>query len=176
MELLEYFKDCMSEIHERVSKSIELINHGGCAIFAVELVKRMHKLGMNPSIRVYGEEEVDVSLAEQHILEYEEPMDVESWNDNGVEFVHIVVEWAGYLWDAETIESIEDAYEYGWHDYPLLAGEISFNSLKEIALQRDGWNSTYNRSQNPILYNILDDVFERLENNLGQERQELIAA
>jgi len=169
MELLEYFKDCMSEIHERVSESIERINHGGCAIFAVELVKRMHKLGMNPSIRIYGEKEVDVSLTEQHILEYEEAMDVDTWNDNGVEFIHDVVEWGGYLWDAETVESIENAYEYGWYNHPLLPGEISFDSLREIAFQRHGWNCTYDRSQNPILYNILDDVFERLENNLKKE-------
>lgn len=170
MELLEEFKTCMSEIHEEVSQNIDLINHGGCAIFAVELVKRMRKLGMNPNIRVYGEEEVDVSLAETNILEeYGNPMDVEAWNDNGVEFVHIVVEWGCYLWDAECIESIEDAYEYGWNDYPLLPGEISYNALRDIAFQRVGWNSTYDRSQNPMLYRILDNAFKRLENNLKKD-------
>jgi len=136
---------------------------GVCGVFATELIKRMFNLGITDArIRVFGSSmfnNVNVETVEQTLHANFLPTDdVNVWNENGVNFGHIIVEWRGYHFDGEFCKPLENR----WYYSKLFDGALSVDVADALAQQPKGWNRSYNRAQNPKVCAILDECFALL--------------
>lgn len=169
---LRHFKACMELVNESIRNNVYGINSGGCAFFASELAKRMRAAGIEDfSIAVFGdidEDETELVSIEEAINDMRSWDDdlncIYSWNDNGVRFSHVVVEWRGVKWDAVkpfTGKKWRGSFQYGRGSFQY-EGSFPEDSLHAIAQCSDGWNSTYDREQNDTVREILDCAFDLL--------------
>lgn len=88
-------RKCLAAIASEVSHNVNNVNRGGCGVYAVELAKRMKKLGFTDmKLRVYGFPEpnsgrlANVASVERKVFGNNPPPDnIYDWNDNGVYFL-----------------------------------------------------------------------------------------
>lgn len=162
---LRQFSACMELVNESIRNNIDSINAGGCAFFASELAQRMQAAGIEDfSIAVFGDviedesELVPIEEAINDMLSWDGDLNsIYSWNDNGIHFAHVVIEWRGIKWDA--VEPFEGTKWRGAFQYE---GEFPEDSLHAIGQCSDGWNCMYDRSQNDTVREILDCAFDLL--------------
>lgn len=148
----------MSPLILRQSPSI---NAGGCALFAIELVKRLEAAGVTGlKIRAYGASaETNATEVEQNIFGKKLPKSTWEWNANGVYFDHVVVEWNGHILDATGVKSPDDKFN-GW--YRLQPGHISVKAMTILAKNRKNWNRWFNRRRMPGVRKVMDKCFENV--------------
>lgn len=150
-----------------IANEYPTINCGGCAVFAVELNRRLMVNGITDGrLRVY-----DFSLrtnplyekitdAEAELRSYEANLgDVLNWNDAGVYFDHVVLEWNGTAWDAEGPVKFPDADE--WMGSPIHGGELAHHVVDSLASRPANWNSSFDREDIPYIQQTLDNIFTR---------------
>lgn len=159
------FLACMEIISERIQEEVYCINAGGCVFFASQLLKRMKKIGIDNAVVVaYGdqfmEDTADLHNVNNTLREsFLDPYDLDNWNENGVNFAHVVVEWDDVCWDAERPFS---ANEPNWLMWSRYNGTLDEDLVHEWGADSTGWNPSYDRSQDPIVCQILDEAFELL--------------
>lgn len=162
---VEQFKRCMIKVQERVNSEIVRMNWGGCGVFAAELCAVMQEIGITDArIRVYGYdcEGTDLNELEQHLRENGiDVSDTCNWNDCGVNFGHIVVEWADRVWDSE-ICGDDISRNNQWCGNDMYSGYISYDALVELAANPSGWNFMYAREQNPHVRKIIREGFSTI--------------
>jgi len=157
------FKACMELVNEQIRDRIPFINNGGCGVFASELIKRMYDLGIDDMYIavfgcVYDDEIPDISEVENQISNEDfDPHSIYSWNDNGIDFAHVVIEWKGVYWDA-----LEPFVTKTWNHVTRYNGNFDERILHSIAHDEAGWNDTYDRSNNDTVREILDEAFKLL--------------
>ena len=152
----------LERIADDVADNIENINCGGCAVYAVELAKRLDAIGItNYKIRTYGysgSEKTNVSTVERKVFNTNLPKYTEDWGDNGVYFSHVRLEWNGKVWDAEGATSSRKAGEWNYCYYRQ-RGHISRKAIEKLLPLQCNWNSMFNRRQVPKLKRIMDKWF-----------------
>lgn len=162
---LHQFSACMESVNQQIRDNIDSINAGGCAFFASELAKRMRAAGIKDfSVAVFGDVFEDESelIPLDAVIEDMRSYDVDlnsiyNWNDNGIYFTHVAIEWRGIKWDA-----VEPFDGNRWRGAFQYEGEFPEDSLHAIGQCSDGWNSMYDRSQNDTVREILDCAFAML--------------
>jgi hypothetical protein len=162
VEILERF---MSMVRDSLNNNgIYSINNGGCGFFASELSKIMMEFFGIPEddieVLVYDYKTVhisnidDISTIEEHMLEHGDDISsIYSWNDNGVDFAHIMLGYKEYYLDCTGIAEKED----NWCFYPLVNGSMSLYALGLLGNSAEGWNIMFDRSQIPTIKKILQD-------------------
>lgn len=161
------FKACMQLVNEQLRRKVPTINSGGCVVFASELLKRMNAAGMtNSYIAVFGDvENEDGSIPNVNAIEndmlhnFYDIHNLESWNDNGINFAHVVVEWGGTGWDALCPSSADDQK---WNFWPRYEGDFNPDVLHTISQKSRGWCRVYDRSNTTLVREILDETFDAL--------------
>ncbi len=153
----------LRELADKLNRNIKYANHGGCCVVAVELAKHLRDI-YPTKIRVstdYDEfADHDVTDAAQRVYDH---ADGKEWNDNGIYFGHVVVEFKykgrKYHMDTNGVKRATDVDPtFGWLLYP---GELPFESAKLLADQDKGvWNHTFNRKQIPKLRKMVSDFFK----------------
>jgi hypothetical protein len=161
-------KLCIENISAEIENTIIEINSGGCAVFAVELVKRLNLIGfVNAKLRTYGyaynTKGVIINNVEQEILATNGalPNLTGEWNDNGVWFNHVRVEWQNRLWDSEGACSLRHGRSWGWGSV-IQDGDISVPALDLLCKPQRNWNDTFDRKQIPNVKAIMDKHFTLL--------------
>jgi hypothetical protein len=162
---------CIELIQERIRSEILKINFGGCAVFAGALAQRLDELGLPVRVRIVCNSSdapsTDLNTVEETIKEhYLDLDDLDNWNDNGVQFSHVMVEWNGMLIDGECSQSVESFLMDGWIELSkvdtIAPGDISIEATQLLAAQEHGWNFIYDRSQNDQVFEIIDECFSSL--------------
>lgn len=153
---------CLLAIGEEVEEKVRNVNCGGCGVYAVELAKRLHKLGITDcKIRAYGDRyEVDISEVENTNFRTNKPTHSSEWNRNGVWFHHVKVEWNGALWDSEGKVSLDRANTWNWSK--LQKGSISDKAMRILTKLASNWNSWFERDQIPKIRRIMNKHFRKL--------------
>jgi hypothetical protein len=160
-------KLCLENIATEIENSIECMNWGGCAVYAVEIVKRLHAIGFkNAKLRTYGysynTKGIIINSVEQDLLATNGrlPRLGSEWNDNGVWFNHVRVEWQNRLWDSEGITSLR--YGKSWRFSVLQSGDISVSAVDLLCKLQCNWNDSFDRKQIPKVKRIMDKHFALL--------------
>lgn len=147
----------LQRVCDDVGNNITNINCGGCGVFAYEFCKRLHDLGHTSArIRVYGFRADMFPYSLNEIEEQINGNDIEEYWDYDVDFAHIVVEFDGYLWDADGKRRLNKVNNLWNGCFAMYKGNISLASLKSLVKYQYGWNSAYNRRQTPKLRRIMD--------------------
>ena len=139
-------KQLLNAICGTVPKHISYVNHGGCAVFAVIIAKKLEQLGYNDyKIRVYNQaySNVNISCAEARV---NGNTDMNEWHNNRVDFAHVVVEWKGMMWNAGHVTKRSNAKRWGW-GLQLQRGSISMSAMSALASTQKGWNDTFDRKR-----------------------------
>ena len=161
----DQFSACMESVNQKIRDNIDSINAGGCAFFASELAYRMRDAGITDfAVVVFGgvcEEEsklIPLYEAIDDMRSYDVDLDcIFNWNAFGINFAHVVIEWRGIKWDA--VEPFKGTEWQGALEYE---GGFPEDSLHAIGQCSDGWNRTYDRSQDDTVREILDCAFAML--------------
>lgn len=160
-------KICLANIACAIENQIENMNAGGCAVYAVEIVKRLNAIGFkNAKLRTYGyaynTKGVVINSVEQKLLGAKGTLPASSvaWNDNGVWFNHVRVEWQKHLWDSEGIVTMREGRE--WSFSKLQEGDISLDALALLCESQRNWNCCFDRAQIPDVRAIMDKHFSAL--------------
>lgn len=148
-------KEALHAIADECNSNIELINRGGCAVYAVELAKRLEALGYDDyRIRTYGRR-LNIAKVEQLITTTNAQATIWDWYNNGVTFDHVRLQWRGFMWDAEGAEKVADATS--WMGSGIQDGKISLEAMAKLADSGRGWNFRFKRSQIPEMRSIMDE-------------------
>ncbi len=148
---------CLEQISTRIGEEVRNINCGGCGVFAIELVKRLEKIGVKDAkIRCYGgSSNVNVAEVEAN-FNGNFPVRSQPWSENGIYFHHIRVEWNGKVYDGGSIDS--NTNDWRWCN--LLAGSISRQALEPLVKFKANWNSYFKRYGNMSkIRGIMDAIF-----------------
>lgn len=157
--------DCLEHIAVDVSAHLDNVNRGGCAVYAVELAKRMEARGIPYSIRSYSfrdYKEVNIATIENDKFNYRRKLlgDRHIWECYGVYFDHVCLEIGGFLWDSDGPRSNRNKT---WnYCYILQPGSVSLEAMQKMAARKSNWNSAFCRSQVPKMRRIMDKHFSKL--------------
>ena len=162
--------ECIHDIQERLQNEVLFLNNGGCGVFASYLVEEMKRRSIFPKLRILSDisvsdDEINVEDVEKELKEYDvDLVNIDNWNDNGVFFSHIIVEWDGYFFDGYEMIDIDEIKNEGWEgiELNLLDGSISYSTMKLLA-EYGCWNIFYDRDQNFLVHQIIKECFEKLD-------------
>ena len=158
-------KRMLENIAKEVSASISYVNSGGCGVYAAEIGKRLQERGITDfKVRVYNTEQCgNLNDIENNL--HKNNMDTGSaivWGANNVKFYHIVIEFAGRIWDA-TGSSLPDQ-SYGFAE--LADGSITLDSVCKLADRAHHWNPMFARCKIPLMCQIMDKHFKAIDKKL----------
>lgn len=158
---------CLTKIGEEVERKIRSVNCGGCGVYAVELAKRLESIGVkNYRIRAYGDtDKVNITKVEKTVFNSALPTNREDWNENGIQFHHVKLQFNNKLWDSE--ESVPVRKAKSWHWATLQQGYITRKALELLTAIPSNWNSWFDRKQIPKLCEIMDKHFAELRRNMA---------
>lgn len=173
-------RKCLAAIADEVMENICDVNAGGCGVYAVELAKRMKRLGIEGvKIRVYSYRREgklpNVTTVERKTFNNIPPEYNSDWASNGVWFCHVRMEWDGRLWDAEGDVPVRGSKF--WNDccekHP---GEVSIEALNLLCGKQVNWNRSFDRATGiPAMREIMNRHFLKLKAFMVSE-QVLLAA
>lgn len=140
-------------------------NQGGCCLIAVEIAKHLSSI-YPTKIRVCS----DYDDGETNVLDVanrvHDPSDLYEWNDNGIYFGHVIVEfeYRGHIYHMDT-NGVKRAKpvdpSFGWILYP---GDIPVKSAKSLAgIKTGAWNSAFDRKQIPTLRKLVKHFFKHAQ-------------
>lgn len=156
----------LRELAAKLDRNIKYANHGGCCVVAVEIAKHLRNI-YPTKIRVSTDydEYADVELSDAANRVYDHA-DGEEWNDNGIYFGHVIVEFKykgrKYHIDTNGVKRARNVDPtFGWILYP---GELPYKAAEILAAQDSGvWNWTFNRKQIPKLRKIVEAFFKNAQ-------------
>jgi hypothetical protein len=171
----------LNDISSEIDQKVENVNFGGCAVYALELAKRLRDRGFEPVIKLYASpeyHEIDVSEIEALYFATRKPKScINSWWKYGVQFDHVVVQWRGRLWDSEGSAALIDgdgwdaSNPYEWDAYWLLQkGCISIEALEATIKVPSNWNRRFDRRKIRKIRTIMDRHFALYDASRKQEK------
>lgn len=156
----------LRELSYKLKTNLQLPNHGGCCVIAVEIAKHLRtvyptKIRVSTDLTGYDElADTDISEVADNMCDH---ADCDEWNDNGIYFGHVVVEFKyrgrNYHMDTNGVKRAKDVDpSFGWIFYP---GEFPLKPAQTLANNTDHtWNSMFNRKQIPSLRKMVSTFFK----------------
>lgn len=137
-----------------------VINKGGCGIFAKDLAREFEKYGINYKIyAVFFPEQKTMTVEDEeqeifnNLIKFKEGKCEPK--KAGIGHVIIVVD------DMIAIDS--QGVENFIFNSAVLKTELTLSQLEELDNEKSIWNKVFDRSQEPVIQKLLDQVFEKLE-------------
>lgn len=159
---LEQIVDDFIDLMPRLNEEIHHINEGGCGIFAYLLWKRLQELGYSdietvPIILTGAFQEWDLDRVQKNfedvadgLADFEVP-----WTHLQIVLIDKANNIAIFLGSDKI--SVSPSTDISGHMNDIIheiGNPISFDTLKKL-LKAPGWSDTYDRSQTPLLKDIL---------------------
>ncbi len=143
--------EVLNALATQVSRKVNNINAGGCAVFASCIGEALKLRGIETRIIVaasWGTEEKNINQARQNLIFADRKSE---WNNEGIHFHHVGVE---YIID-------NDAFHYDSNgvqlagvklgEWLLYEGRMSVEDAAAVAGEEEGWNSSFSRDDIPTL-------------------------
>ena len=144
---------CLSEAINN-NPRFELLNDGGCCVFAAMVAAKLEELGIPVKGRVLRSAFSWVSSTNAPLNKiHPKKNTLDAWQDNGVSFDHVVLQLEKYTYDSGGFDARKR-----WSHFDMYRGWLNVKDLKELAKSR-GWNSMFDRKLIPELQKIVDNVF-----------------
>lgn len=156
----------LRELAAKLDNNLKMPNHGGCCVIAAEIAKHLQHI-YPTKIRVSTDYDElldnNVSTVAERVYN---AADGDEWNDNGIFFGHVVVQfkYKGRNYHIDT-SGVTRATSYDpTFCYPLYPGDMPLAAACLLAEQDHGvWNTTFNRRQIPKLRKIVADFFKNAQ-------------
>jgi len=163
-EMADIVADILTETSILAQTRFRRVSFGGCGVYVYEIGKAMRRYGFNDfKIRIYGYNKLDVTEVEHAIIdneEYADSYDYSAWDDYGVEFVHVALQYGKQLYMCDSVTSLRRGKS--WNDSAeLLDGSLSFITLGHLVARECNWNATYDRRQTIAMRQMILDTFKR---------------
>lgn len=153
--IIELLNDFGAEMHQR----FPLINDGGCCVFASLVARRLS--AFFPTRIVVGDDEVSTTI--DLAREYAADNCIYQWNDAGIGFGHVIVEFdcGGKTYHYDTSGCVEKSDTTNLFDYKIYAGYLTVQEAEELASTPRGWNTVFNRKDIPEIKWLVKRFFDR---------------
>lgn len=134
------------------------INSGGCCVYAAMIVAALHKHKIKAQgiVASWNAERMNYAGASiDTIRHYIVKNTLTEWEDNGISFSHVGVEfeYKGLIRKTKRHYDTSGVRPAGkmLDSMPIYKGRLDLNELRTLAGRKDGWNSTFDRKQIPAL-------------------------
>lgn len=139
------------------------INTGGCCVVAASVAKYLSKT-TPVKIRVLSSYKSRTSTisGNRPKLGYHFGSEVCSWNDKGIHFGHIVLEFkmngVTHYWDADTLTTQLKSPYCKWKMYK---GALTVKEAWVLGNDEDGWNEGFDRANIPNIRSAISHFFRK---------------
>lgn len=149
----------LNALAESVTDEVEDLNYGGCGVFAAMVAKFLNDKGIPATcFACYspGRGDPGNSITEARKL-VEDVGDCSEWEDNGVSFYHVGVEFKHrgrmYFFDSHGVVAPADEF----HGIPVQEGRLTLDEMEAMAERPHNWNRWFNRQQIPHLQSLVKE-------------------
>ncbi len=145
----------LNQIGSTVYEKYPTVNSGGCCVYAAAIAVHLQRLGCPVRILV-GDDSDEVCIDE--IRPSVGCNTVEEWNNNGLYFGHVIVEFEyegiTYHYDCAGVTSPDSVtVTYG---YAIVDGYLTVDEAVDLAACNDGWNSRFDRAFIPDIHKMIN--------------------
>lgn len=158
--------EMLNALGEEAETTINNLNSGGCAVFAAHVGYHLkYRAGIsNVRLRIghsFADECDQIPTIEEARKNTHSNANAHDWNDVGVHFGHVIVEFElddrVYHYDSSGVTRAAGVTEnFG---FVLHKGALTIEEGLQIACDPSGWNSSFNRSQIPTTIDIISRHF-----------------
>lgn len=153
----------LRKLTANLKRNLRYPNSGGCCVIAVEIANHLQKI-YPTKIRISTEyDDVNDTTVPVAASNISDPADGFEWNDNGIYFGHVVVEFKykgrNYHMDTGGVSRATGCDPtFGW---PFYVGDMTIAHARILARQDEGvWNSTFDRRQIPKMRKLVTEFFK----------------
>jgi hypothetical protein len=149
----------VNQLCSDVDNSISYLNWGGCAVFAAFMGQCLEAYG-DVKIAIGSMNDVD-SLDD--VRENLEANVLQCWNDAGVDFTHVIVEFSynGVKYHIDSSGAHPPDIQTHVGQWSIPKGRLSVSEITALAAD-GGWNKRFDRVQIPKMKKMFDDAFAHL--------------
>lgn len=155
----------LNDFASEVDDQFPTLNRGGCCVFAGMVGMRLQR-HLPVEVAVFGylvgrdkEKDHNLYLVKSNVSDIS---NVREWNDNGIHFCHVVVEFTDenqqFHFDSYGVTS--DRTRGGVFLYP---GRLTVEDAISLGNKASGWNSCFDRTQIPELQQKVSNFFDMLD-------------
>lgn len=156
--------DRLNALAKVVNYNIPRVNEGGCAVFASHVAYQL-KYGHNLNHVVLrsgswmNDDDRSIDDVRQHIPSN---ATTEEWNDNGVYFGHVIVEFTykkkKYHYDSHAgVITAKGRKKTALDGLPLYDGHLSVEEGMQISSHQEGWNRSFSRRNIPKMIKMIHE-------------------
>lgn len=145
----------LNEIGNKIATRFELINRGGCCVYAALIASHLSSL-VPLRIKVVGETDNEPIDKIRKLVTMNTPRE---WNKKGLEFHHVIIEFdfEQNTYHYDTL-GVKLASKSGWR---LIPGSLTCDEATELASHRQGWNTAFDRDDISGITEIINDFFAK---------------
>jgi len=151
----------LNNLGDAVDEKIDNVNFGGCCVFAAIVAARLATICPTRIVVAcphdYWDDDVTIEKA-RHYVQSNSPTE---WNDAGVEFGHVIVEfdYECRTWHYDSAGVTRKLSRTNTFDFPIVDGFLSIKEACELASYPD-WNNRFDRSQIPEMAEVINKQFD----------------
>ena len=146
----------LAALSRDVRDNIELLNNGGCCVYAALVGRVLENMGYEVRGCTSGWASVSVNIDEVRPLIKNRKKRVQ-WRDMGVPFNHVMLEVKlnGKWWMYDSCELVlSDSTNIFAHKH-VLTGRFTIEELEWLSTRDNHWNPMFNRRQIPKLKRLI---------------------
>lgn len=153
----------LTNFASKTRSEFPLLNHGGCAVFAAHVAKRLQHI-VPTRIKLIDYSKSDLTAIRSRLSD---PKNIYEWHRHGINFVHVIIE---FDYDGKTYHYDSDGLKLAtgpkWNGgFPISKGSFTVDEVISFAANPHCWNPTFNRSNIPTLKRRVKNLFARKINH-----------
>jgi len=143
----------LNHLGKEVYNKYPNINYGGCCVYAALVAEALllHKINAKGIVAAYCADQFNSVQSIDEIRPYIKYHTLYHWQNNGVEFNHIGLEFEinGKLrhYDTHGVKMARKEFD----GMPIYRGRLQLHELQKLAGKRAGWNDSFNRRHIPAI-------------------------
>lgn len=154
----------LKKIGEEVNENVPCINFGGCCVYAATIGNMLELLGFE--VRIVT---VDWSNQTEKIPNDEKilcPIEAEEKLRVNFHHVGIAVKINNRWYTHDTDRTIRGLKKFGESEYTACKTYLTVKQALHFASKTNFWNTTYDRSYDQTVHEIVDKYFDKIKHNL----------
>ena len=162
----------LEALGESVKGQLPWVNHGGCAVYAAAVARRLLENGINSCGIVAGDlGSVHIDLDDLRTRMH--PKNMEEWINNGVFFAHVMVRFDldGKTYTHWSDVTTSEPVRY-YKSYPVMKGRMEVDEIEVIASEGYMWNKLFDRRAGiPIIKSSVDALLPLLRGRVNEQHE-----
>lgn len=156
----------LEKIGDRIHAEVPYVNHGGCAIVAAAVARRIKRLGLPVDIATGGYHYTKpAAVVRERVAD---PTDPYEWDRAGLGRGHLAVRFPlgdmAYTWDTNGFAPDDEPVLGGseWEKNGEFGTGLTIEECTAMVRRKRGWNPTFDRRHVPTIRRIVREEFDTL--------------